>query len=102
MPPRYWLGWDIQDDLLLWHVFRDLLPAPAQDHLKAYWQAWLQPDLPTDAFVHPQSRDAIDYWKRNTRLARPRLVLPRRLQLRGQHAELQSHRARWARCWAAR
>ena len=25
-------------------------------------------------------------------LARPRLVLPRRLQLRGQHAELQSHR----------
>ncbi len=64
-PPRYWLGWDIQDGLLLWHVFRDLLPAPAQDHLKAYWQAWLQPDLPTDAFVHPQSGDAIDYWKRN-------------------------------------
>ena len=27
--------------------------------------AWLQPDLPTDAFVHPQSPDAIDYWKRN-------------------------------------
>ena len=65
MPPRYWQGWDIQEDLLLWYVFRDLLPAPAQDHLKAYWRAWLQPDLPTDAFVHPQSRDAIDYWKRN-------------------------------------
>jgi hypothetical protein len=65
IPPRYWQGWDIQDDLLVWHVFRDLLPAPVQDHLKAYWLAWLQPDLPTDAFVHPQSRDAIDYWKRN-------------------------------------
>jgi hypothetical protein len=65
VPPRYWLGWEIQDMLLLWHVFRALLPAPVQDHLKAYWQAWLQPDLPTDAFVHPQSRDAIDYWRRN-------------------------------------
>jgi len=65
MPPRYWQGWDIQEDLLLWHVFRDLLPAPAQDHLETYWRAWLQPDLPTDAFVHPQSPNAIDYWKRN-------------------------------------
>lgn len=65
LPPRYWQGWDVQDDLLLWYVFRDLLPAPAQDHLKNYWRAWLQPDLPTDAFVHPQSPNAIDYWKRN-------------------------------------
>ena len=65
MPPRYWLGWEIQDSLLIWHLFRDLLPAPVRDHMKAYWQAWLQPDLPTDAFVHPQSPDAIDYWRRN-------------------------------------
>lgn len=65
LPPRYWLGWEIQDMLLLWHVFRELLPPPVQDHLKAYWQAWLQPELPTSAFVHPQSRDAIDYWQRN-------------------------------------
>ncbi len=65
MPPRYWQGWAIQDDLLIWHLFRDVLPAPVQDHMKAYWQAWLQPDLPTSAFVHPQSRDAIDYFKRN-------------------------------------
>ncbi|MBS0525160.1 MAG: hypothetical protein JSS04_16150 [Proteobacteria bacterium] len=65
VPPRYWEGWDIQEDLLLWYAFRDLLPAPAQDHLKNYWRAWLQPDLPTDAFVHPQSPDAIDYWRRN-------------------------------------
>jgi len=33
--------------------------------MKNYWRAWLQPGLPTSAFVHPQSRDAIDYWKRN-------------------------------------
>ena len=65
MPPRYWQGWEVQDDLLVWHLFRNMLPAPVQDHMKAYWQAWLQPELPTSAFVHPQSRDAIDYWKRN-------------------------------------
>jgi hypothetical protein len=64
-PPRYWQGWSIMDDLLQWYVFRELLPAPAQDHMKAYWTAWLQPDLPTDAFVHPQSPEAIDYWRRN-------------------------------------
>jgi hypothetical protein len=64
IPPRYWQGWDIQDYLLVWHLFRDLLPAPVQDHMKAYWQAWLQPDLPTEAFVHPQSPNAVDYWKR--------------------------------------
>ena len=65
MPPRYWIGWDIEDELLVWYLFRDLLPAPAQEHMKKYWEAWLQPDLPTDAFLHPQSRDAIDYWVRN-------------------------------------
>ena len=65
MPPRYWLGWEIADELLAWYVFRDLLPAPVQDHVKNYWRAWLQPDLETSAFVHPQSRDAIDYWRRN-------------------------------------
>jgi hypothetical protein len=65
MPPRYWIGWEIEDHLLIWNVFRDLLPAPLQDHMKAYWTAWLQPDLPTSAFVHPQSPDALGYWKRN-------------------------------------
>ncbi|MBS0520969.1 MAG: hypothetical protein JSR90_19870 [Proteobacteria bacterium] len=65
MPPRYWVGWEIEDYILIWYQLRDLLPPPVQDHLKAYWTAWLQPDLPTDAFVHPQSADAIDYWRRN-------------------------------------
>lgn len=65
MPPRYWVGWSIADELLVWHIYRDLLPAPVQDHMKNYWRAWLQPDLETSAFVHPQSPDAIDYWRRN-------------------------------------
>ncbi|MCA0304239.1 MAG: hypothetical protein LCH95_17675 [Proteobacteria bacterium] len=65
MPPRYWVGWSVADLLLVWYVFRDLLPAPVQDHMRGYWQAWLQPDLPTSAFVHPQSPAAIDYWRRN-------------------------------------
>ncbi|GEP59111.1 hypothetical protein [Reyranella soli] len=80
MPPRYWLGWSIADELLVWHVFRDLLPAPVQDHMKNYWRAWLQPDLETSAFVHPQSRGH-RLLAAQSRLARPRLVLPRRLQL---------------------
>ena len=64
MVPRYWMGWEIEDLLLVWYQFRDLLPGPVQDHLKNYWRAWLQPDLPTDAFVHPQSSDAMEYYKR--------------------------------------
>ena len=65
IPPRYWQGWTVADDLLVFHVFRDLLPDPAQDHMKEYWRAWLQPDLPTSAFVHPQSSAATDYYRRN-------------------------------------
>lgn len=65
IPPRYWMGWAIQDHLLVWHLFRDLLPGPVRDHMKGYWEAWLQPALPTSAFVHPQSAAAIDYWRRN-------------------------------------
>ena len=65
MPPRYWLGWSIADEMLVWYIFRDLLPAPVQDHVKNYWRAWLQPDLETSAFLHPQSPNAIDYYRRN-------------------------------------
>ena len=64
MPPRYWQGWGIQDDLLISQVFRDVLPSPAQEHFKTYWRAWLMPDLPTELFVHPQSKAAVEYWTR--------------------------------------
>jgi hypothetical protein len=64
IPPRYWLGWEIEDQLLVWYLFRDLLPAPVQDYMKGYWTSWLQPELRTEAFLFPQGRDAVDYWKR--------------------------------------
>ena len=65
IPPRYWMGWEIEDHLLAWYLFRDLLPAPVQDYMKGYWTAWLQPELPTEAFLFPQGRDAVDYWRRS-------------------------------------
>jgi hypothetical protein len=64
VPPRFWRGWAIEDDLLIWHLYRPLLPEFVQDHMKRYWEAWLMPDTPTSEFFHPQSVEAIDYWKR--------------------------------------
>ena len=59
-PPRYWKGWSIQDDLLVWYLYRNLLPAPVQDHIKAYWEAWLMPDVPTGrCFIHRAGRTQI-------------------------------------------
>jgi len=63
-PPRYWKGWSVQDDLLLWYVYGELLPDPVKDHIKAYWDSWLIPDIPTRELFHPQSREAADYWRR--------------------------------------
>ncbi len=64
LPPRYWIGWDVEDLLLVTLILPEMLPAPMIEHYKVYWTAWLQPDLPTNAFVHPQSPQAIEYWKR--------------------------------------
>jgi hypothetical protein len=61
--PRYWLGWEVQDLLLLPLTLPEILPAPLMEHLKNYWRAWLQPELPTNAFVNPQSPEALEYWK---------------------------------------
>ncbi|MHB9133361.1 MAG: hypothetical protein ACYDBB_20025 [Armatimonadota bacterium] len=60
-PPRYWNGWDVPDRLLTWYMYKDALPAPVQDHIKAYWAAWLMSDRPTSEFEHPQ---AIELWKK--------------------------------------
>ena len=62
--PRYWVGWEVQDYLLLPLILPNLLPAQLMEHMKNYWRAWLQPDLPTNAFVNPQSREAIEYWQK--------------------------------------
>lgn len=61
MPLRYFRGWELQDELLLWYLYRDVLPAPVQDHLAAYWDSWLMPDIPTQDFFHAQSRENLEY-----------------------------------------
>ncbi|HPD14210.1 MAG TPA: hypothetical protein PLE19_04640 [Planctomycetota bacterium] len=63
IPPRFWQGWGIQDDLLLWYLYRDMLPEPVLDSIREYWDAWLMPDIPTDQFFHAQSQKNDDYWK---------------------------------------
>jgi hypothetical protein len=62
--PRYWVGWQAQDYLLLPLILPEVVPAQLMEHMKNYWRAWLQPELPTSAFVHPQGREAIDYWQK--------------------------------------
>jgi hypothetical protein len=61
-PPRYWRGWSIHDDLLVWFVYRDMLPDFVKDHVRAYWESWLLPDIPTTQLFHPQGAENLDYW----------------------------------------
>ncbi len=62
--PRYWLGWGVQDQLLLWHQYREALPAYARDNMKAYWSAWLYPDLPNEAInIDPQGDKKFAWFK---------------------------------------
>ena len=63
-PPRYWKGWSIHDDLLLWHTYGEILSPLVRDHMIDYWKSWLMPDIPTSDLFHPQSKEAFDYWKR--------------------------------------
>jgi len=60
--PRYWKGWSVQDDLLLWYMYKDMLPGPAQDVIKTYWDSWLMPDRPTETLTHAQSLTNQDYY----------------------------------------
>ena len=62
--PRYWKGWGIQDDLLLWYRYHEILPAPVQDHLRLYWDSWLMPDRPTRSLVHPMTDEQRVYWEK--------------------------------------
>ena len=63
-PPRFWKGWGVHDDLLLWSLWRDLLPPLVQRHIEADWRAWLMPDIPAAELFHPQSEEAVAYWKK--------------------------------------
>ena len=89
-PPRYWKGWSIQDDLLLWYLYRDLLPAPVQDHIKAYWEAWLMPNIPTRELFHPQSGKP-QTLAEDQGLARAHVLLSGRIQFCRRHPEFQSY-----------
>jgi len=60
--PRYWQGWGIQDDLLLWYLYGEMLPEPAKANIKTYWDSWLMPDRPTESFYHAQSKETVAYF----------------------------------------
>jgi len=60
--PRYWQGWGVQDDLLLWYLYGEMLPEPAKDNIKRYWDSWLMPDRPTESFLHAQSQENAEYF----------------------------------------
>jgi hypothetical protein len=64
IPPRFWLGWGVQDQLLLWHQYGEALPAYVQDHMKDYWRAWLYPDQPNEAIdIDPQGDRKFAWYK---------------------------------------
>ena len=62
--PRYWKGWGIQDDLLLWYLYGQVLPEPVKDDIKLYWESWLMPDRLTKDLLHPMSLAQPAYWQR--------------------------------------
>ncbi len=64
MPPRFWMGWHVHDELLMWHLYGDFLPAHAREHVKRWWASWLMPEVPTSQLFHPQSEEAATYGKR--------------------------------------
>ena len=62
--PRYWLGWHIQEQLILYHMYGDAFPPYVHDHLKAYWEAWLYPDRPNEEInVSPQGQEKFDWYE---------------------------------------
>jgi hypothetical protein len=60
--PRYWKGWGIQDDLLLWYMYKDMFTGPTRENIKTYWDSWLQPDRETKDFHHAQSKLNDEYY----------------------------------------
>ncbi len=66
IPPRFWQGWGVQDQLLLWHQFGEALPAYVQDHMKDYWRAWLYPELPNEAITIDPQGDRKFAWYKET------------------------------------
>jgi hypothetical protein len=64
IPPRFWQGWGVQDQLLLWNQYGEALPAYVRDHMLDYWRAWLYPELPNEAItVDPQGDRKFAWYK---------------------------------------
>ncbi|MCL1856826.1 MAG: hypothetical protein FWF84_04185, partial [Kiritimatiellaeota bacterium] len=53
-PLRRFFGWEVCQFLMVWYLYKDLLPEPVQDYIKQYWVVELMPDRPTSAFGHMQ------------------------------------------------
>ena len=66
VPPRFWLGWGVQDQLLLRQQYGEALPPYVKDHMKDYWRAWLCPDLPNDAITIDPWGDKKFAWYKET------------------------------------
>lgn len=64
--PRYWLGWGVQEQLLVWHQYREAMPEYVRDHMKSYWEAWLYPDLPNEQITVDPQGDAKFAWYEET------------------------------------
>jgi hypothetical protein len=61
--PRYWKGWDVQDELLLAHLYSEAVPPTVHDHWRRYWESWLHPDLPNSDLHEPQGNAKLEWWK---------------------------------------
>ncbi len=61
-PYRGWNGFEAAGDTLFWNLYKDAMPAPAQEHIRNFWTAWLEPDRATGEFDHPQ---AMQLWYGN-------------------------------------
>ena len=64
-PPRVWRGWGTQDELLLWYLYRDVLPPNVRDYMREFWRCWLHPDTPTDEMIFPQGSAARGWFKKH-------------------------------------
>lgn len=52
-PPRGWAGHAAVRETLQANPYSRALPAPAQDAVRTYWDAWLMPDRTNDELDHP-------------------------------------------------
>lgn len=62
-PPRRWMGWGVQNRLIMWHLYGETLPEFVRDHMRNYWEAWLMLDYPNSELMHPQGNAKLEWWR---------------------------------------